>query len=130
MFTRAATFLLALWWLAVTCVIVPGHTRGAVTVDGRVPVSASGGSVPLFFSSVSTCCQAKAPAGSKAPVAPNPTNCIVCKLVGHVGCAAGVPVDFSVAPAGETTVLAVAAQVGTPERVLTLHGRAPPAVLL
>jgi hypothetical protein len=72
------------WWIAWVGFLYPAHTRGAVSMDGRVARTSAGSPVALFFSAVPSCCSTTREEGKQDPAAPTaPSSCMVCKLVGN-----------------------------------------------
>jgi hypothetical protein len=89
---RIALLLYLFLWFGI---IVPGHRRGVVTLEGK----------PDDKQAACDCCcdchPSQAPASSKTP--PKPTHCAICDFAAHLSLP---PVfDFSLAPLGMLTRL-------------------------
>ena len=72
-------FLMAGWWAMWVLVVIPAHTRGAISLGGECAECAAGKAVPFFFGTVRACCAAKGEkeSGSKR----SSGDCAVCQIV-------------------------------------------------
>src|SRR5271163_2655900 len=79
---RLPHLLVTLWWLTWVFIIIPCHTRGAISVGG-CPECDSHDNTPLFFGSVDTSCPfcAKAHTNNQTPSNKSSRNCAICQLV-------------------------------------------------
>lgn len=124
---RIGKILLALWWALWTCVIVPGHTRGAMGVDGTLARGADGKTVAFFFSTLPSCCRPRAPAGAprdKAP--PSSDNCAICMIAANTGVGMDIPPIVDAPRQTPATLVLMAVRALRAAPMLTYRGRAPP----
>ena len=124
---RIFKFLLAVWWLAWSCVIVPAHTRGAIGVDGQLARRADGSVVSFFLSSVPSCCQEKSESGEKSSPSSSSVNCAICMIVANTGFTADLPPVVDAPRELVFSFLPETAQVLSGDFLPHYHGRAPPA---
>jgi hypothetical protein len=72
--------LLAVWWLTWVLVIIPCHTRGAISLG--CPECNNTQTVPLFFGTIEpACCAAKHKSSNPTAPQKSSTDCAICQLV-------------------------------------------------
>jgi hypothetical protein len=109
---RLLRILIAGFWFVWTGIIIPGHTRGAITVDGK--------------QTIGSCCQSKGADGKPQPVRSS-SNCAVCHLAAKLMPASAFSIRLDpgelleILPLGSTAAPVVVAPA------LILQSRAPPA---
>jgi hypothetical protein len=120
---RAGTILLVLFQAFWLNVVVPGHTRGAVTLPGS-------GRSGHALAHAGGCCAAAGGAGSrhgkKAPTADDRARCAICSFAASLS--APPAVDTTLLPLGLSHVLppVEARSVAARHVTLAYDGRGPP----
>ena len=79
MVRRLIQVLVLGWWVAWVLVIVPAHTRGAISLGGACAECEGGKSVPFFFGTVKACCAGKM--GKESAPKRTSGDCAVCQIV-------------------------------------------------
>jgi hypothetical protein len=106
---RSLRICLALFWFAWTAIIIPAHSRGAISVPG------------------SACCHCGGDnQDSKTPTNRAPTNCAVCQLAAHLMPAIAIPVDLQPGELIELVKLSPTQRPILAERPLCFLSRGPP----
>jgi hypothetical protein len=106
---RILRIFLALFWFVWTAIIIPAHSRGAISVPGSV------------------CCHC----GEKNPQSPvnrSPTNCAVCQLVAHLMPAITIPIDLQPGKQVELVKISLVKCPILAERPFCFLSRGPPAL--
>jgi hypothetical protein len=116
---RWSLILFQLLWLNV---ILPGHTRGSITIPGSKP------SCGQVSNSGSGCCSAKAKQKSESPTPEQKSRCAFCYFA--MGMSTPPVVEFNHQLFGLLTLLPIPPPevAESPCIVLPYHGRAPPLV--
>jgi hypothetical protein len=128
MVRRMVHFLMAGWWLAWVLMIVPAHTRGAISLGGECAACAEG-KVSFFFGTVKACCAGKHDgSGKESGDRPSSGNCAICQIVATTSNAApALPVLTYLEMAGVLRPVAPSGAVHY-AMIRSYQSRAPPAV--
>lgn len=125
---RLLGILVAIWWAAWSCIIVPAHTRGAVGIDGTLARTTTGERVAMFLSSVQGCCQPKPSPDGKIPPRSNAGSCAICLMVANTGTTPALPLIVPALCESRFEFVPEAAQLCSGEFVPVYLGRGPPAI--
>lgn len=110
-----------LWQTFFLIIVIPGHTRGAITLGGQVKAR---GLTDLVCSG---CCGGKGEHSSKnAPTPQDKTNCAICFLAAHTLPAPAMTVPVVAQEALELIVITRAENTGSEACIHCYFGRAPP----
>jgi hypothetical protein len=117
---RAGRIFLIVFQVVFLNVIVPGHTRGIITLSGRSSV------VGLEDLGGGGCCR-KGEGPAKSPTDKDRAECAICFLAARITPPAVVDLRLTSLGLLEVMPPVAPAAVITPDLPLTYHGRAPPA---
>ena len=109
--SKPLRILLAAVWFLWTAIIIPGHTRGAITVDGKQTIG---------------CCEGKQ--HDKSQPVRSSSNCAVCHLAAKLMPASSFNIELKPGELLEIITLRPTAAPAVAGVVLTLRSRAPPLV--
>ena len=113
---RWSFILFQLLWLNA---VLPGHTRGAVTMPGSTPAAAGAGD---------SCCSTSHDAKKQSPTPDQQKRCAVCYFA--IGLHLPPAISFDQLQLGLISTLPIPppAAFDSARTILPFHGRAPPAV--
>jgi hypothetical protein len=107
---RILRIFLALFWFVWTAIIIPAHSRGAISVPG-------------------SCCHCSDnQPNSKSPTNRSPANCAVCQLAAHLMPAITIPIDLEPGEQVELVKISLTQRPILAERPFCFLSRGPPTL--
>ena len=121
MLRRGTALLLILFQALLLNVVIPGHTRGIITLSGRSAIN------DLRDVGWGGCCQ-KHSGSENQPTQKDRAQCAICHLAARITPAPVVDLRLTELGRGDLFPVSQPRIVTAPDLALTYHGRAPPLV--